>query len=215
MMKKIKQNQKMNQEEVWNALAEQWYHFRQRPFRDVASEIEKLSRKLAKGKILDIGCGNCRNLLPFSKKGFECYGIDFSSGMLKFAKHYCKKYGFKVKLKKARAEKLPFKSNSFDYVLNIATLHHLKKPEQEKAVKEMYRVLKPHRIAFITVWNKFPLSLFIKNRYEKWTKKGQAYYRYYYLFTPWELKSLLKKHGFEIIKSTCKKNIIFIVRKIL
>ncbi|UZE94270.1 MAG: class I SAM-dependent methyltransferase [Candidatus Pacearchaeota archaeon] len=207
---------KQNQEKVWDAIAEQWYHFRQRPFRDITAEIDKITSEFKPGKILDIGCGNCRHLLPFFKRGFDCYGIDFSSEMLKYAKEFSKKYDFKVKLKKAKAEKLPFKNKSFNYVLSVAVLHHLKKKEQEKAIKEIYRILKPGGIALVSVWNKYPLlSLFVKEKYEKWTVKGKTYYRYFYMFTSWELKKLLKKNGFEISKSKVGKNIILIVRKIL
>ncbi len=162
----------MQQEKVWDAIAWQWYHFRHQQFRDVAQEIKKLV-KLKKGKILEIGCGNCRNLKTFALAGFDCYGIDFSKEMLKYAKEYCKKYKFKVNLRKARAEKLPFKSNSFDYMLSIATLHHLKKKEQIKAVKEMWRVLKPKGIALVAVWNKKNKKA--NEQYISWRVKGKTY----------------------------------------
>lgn len=220
-----------DQEKIWDVLAEQWYHFRHWPFRDVAEEIKELTLLKrtetevsgapktegfhAKGKILEIGCGNCRNLLPFAKAGFDCYGIDFSKGMLKVAQDYMRKHNFEVKLEKAQAEKLHFRANTFDYILSIATLHHLNKKEQQKAVEEMHRVLKSRGIALIAVWNKFPLSLFVKQKYQTWTKAGKTHYRYYYYFTFWELKKLFLRNGFEILRSKVGKNIILVVRKIL
>ena len=211
-MKKQKQQSQQDQREVWDALAEQWFHFRQRPFRDVSEELENLSSSKP-GKILDIGCGSCRNLLPFAKKGFDCYGVDFSKEMLRYAGEYSKKYGFRVKFKIGKAQKLPFKSIWFDYCLSIALLHHLKREEQKWAVKEMWRVLKPKGIALVAVWNKRFFSLFAKNRYEKWTKAGKAYYRYYYFFTPRELKRLLELNGFEIVRQKIGKNIVMIAKK--
>jgi len=204
---------KPDQEKVWDALAEQWYHFRHQQFRDVGAELKDLSA-LKPGKILEIGCGSCRNLLPFAKQGFQCYGIDFSKNMLKYAREYCKKYNFNVILKKARAEKLPFSDNSFDYILSIATLHHLNRKEQELAVAEMTRVLKKNGIALVAVWNKFPMSLLVKEKYITWSVKGKVHWRYYYMFTPLELKRLLKKHGFEIIMCGCKKNITIVAKKL-
>ncbi|MEM4648100.1 MAG: class I SAM-dependent methyltransferase [Candidatus Pacearchaeota archaeon] len=197
-----------DQEKVWDAIAEQWYHFRQKQFEDVSKEIEKLA-KLKKGKILEIGCGNCRNLRTFGEKNFECYGIDFSKEMLKYAKKYCKKYNFKVKLKKARAEKLPFKDNSFDYILNIATLHHLNKKQQIECIKEMRRVLKNGGLALISVWNKKSKK---KYNYVPWQVKGKKYWRYYYFFTMSELKKLFKKYGFRILKEIKNKNLILLVK---
>jgi ubiquinone/menaquinone biosynthesis C-methylase UbiE len=213
-----------NQEKVWNALAEQWYHFRQQPFHDVQQELQNFAR-LKPGKILEIGCGNCRNLVFFYRFGFKCYGIDFSSDMIKQAKVYCKKFFLDIKLKKARAEKLPFPRNSFDYILDIATLHHLDKKEQEKSVKEMARVLKKGGFALVSVWKK-PFGKEIKvnknkkNRKEKtkeiylaWHIKNKTYWRYYYVFDIDELKNLFQKHGFKIINTMEDKNLTLLVRK--
>jgi len=210
-------NKEISQEEVWDALSEQWYHFRQQPFRDVNEELENFS-EMKKGKILDIGAGNCRNLMNFSKRGFECYGVDFSKEMIKQAKKFCKKYDFKVKLKKARAEKLPFLKNSFDYILNMATLHHLDKTKQEKAVKEMFRVLKKNGIALIAVWKK-PFGKEIKEMnvreyYLAWHIKDKTYWRYYYVFDMKELKNLFQESGFKILKEKEDKNLILLVEKL-
>ncbi len=204
-----------NQKDIWDKLAESWARLRQKPFRDIKNLLERISN-LKKGKILDVGCGNCRNLLIFAKKGFECYGIDFSKNMLKYAKEFCSKNKIKVNLKYGLAEKIPFKDNSFDYVLSIAVLHHLNTKElREKAVEEIYRVLKKKGIALISAWNKFPLCLFIKNKYIKWKVKDKIYYRYYYFFSYWELKRLLKKFNFRILNSSgwLNKNIWFLIEK--
>ena len=206
----------MEQKKVWDAIAEQWYHFRQKPFRDIAKELEKLSEK-EKGKILEIGCGNCRNLLVFAKKGFKCYGLDFSEKMLEFAKLFCEKHKIKVRLKLGVAEKLPYQNNFFDYCLSISLLHHLEtKEKRRKAVEEMFRVLKPNGLAFVSVWNLFPLSLFVKNKMVKWQKEGKVFYRYYYLFLPFELKNLLRKAGFKVLRSSklFGKNIWFLAKKL-
>lgn len=205
----------MEQKEVWDELAEQWYHFRQRPFRDISKEIGEMI-KLRKGTILDIGCGNCRNLSEFAKNRFECYGIDFSKEMLKYAKQFCDKNKIKVNLKYGLAEKIPFKNNFFDYCLSIAVLHHLEtKEKRQRGLKEIYRILKRDGIALISVWNKLPLNLFIKNKYFKWRKAGKAYYRHYYYFTYWELKRAIKKTGFKILKDSgvFGKNIWFLAKK--
>ena len=97
-------------------------------------------------------------------------------------------------------------------------LHHIEKAKaREKSLKEMYRVLKPKGIAFITVWNKLQWKFFFKPKddYIGWTIKGKTYYRYYHFFSYWELKRLLKEAGFRIIDSSgifCK-NLCFLVQK--
>ncbi len=197
----------MNQQQVWNKIAESWSNFRQRP----SKIAEELSKKWKPGKILDIGCGNCRNLFPFYKNNFTCYGIDFSEEMIKQAKKFIKKNKIKINLKIADAESLPFKNNFFDYCLSLAVLHHVK--NKEKAVKELYRVLKLNGKAVFCVWNKLQLKFLFKKKesYIKWGK----YPRYYYFFSYFELKNLLKKSGFKILKSNFfGKNICFILQKV-
>jgi len=205
-----------NQEHVWNEIAKQWFHFRQRPFKDLDSILNKAAAWKS-GKILDIGCGSCRNLLPFAKAGFHCSGIDFSKEMLKFAKQFADENKFKVELKQARAEKLPFKDNSFDYALSIATLHHLNKEEQIQALQEMFRVLKKDGKAIITVWNKLQWRFIFKKKelLIPWNVQGKTYKRYYYMFNFKELKNLLKKTGFKILKTPGMfgRNISFVVKK--
>lgn len=206
-----------NQQNVWDALAKQWHRYRQRQWKDIEIIINSLGWK--PGKILEIGCGNCRNLLTFAQRGFDCYGIDFSKEMLKYAKEFCKKNKIKIKLKKAKAESLPFPNNSFDYVLSIALLHHLKKSEQLKAVNEMFRILKPGGKAIATVWNKlnpkFWKFLFKKETFIPWRIDNKVYRRYYYFFNFWELKKMLKDRGFKIVKSSSifSRNIILVIKK--
>src|SRR3990167_9572227 len=103
----------MNQEQVWNSIVDSWNNFRQKPYE---KELSLLNWK--KGKLIDIGCGNCRNLLSF--KNLELYGIDFSSKMLEKAKIFCNKNKLKVNLKKSDMRKIPFGDNFFDYCLSLA-----------------------------------------------------------------------------------------------
>lgn len=209
-MKQQNQDQKV----VWDAIAKQWFHFRQMPFKDVEKWLSFLV-SMKRGKILEVGCGNCRNLLPFARKEFDCYGIDFSKKMLEHAKLFCDKHNIKVKLRLSDATKLPFKNNTFDYVLVIAVLHHLNRQQQKKALQEIKRVLKPNGLALISVWNKHKVFK-PKQVYVPWHVAGKTYYRYYYLFNFFELRRLLKKKGFRIIKSNKffdfdQKNLVFLV----
>jgi len=199
----------MEQEKVWNCVAQGWYGFRHWPNPHL---VKELAEKWKPGKILDIGCGNCRNLMPFAKKGFGCDGIDFSKEMIKYSEKYCDKHKFKVNLKIADAKKLPFKDNTFDYVLFIASLHCIKK-DREEALLEMKRVMKKNGLALITVWNKLQKEFLFKPNdiYVRWGKHE----RYYHIFKPWELSKLLKKTGFKIIKKNLfGRELHFIVKKV-
>ena len=206
-----------SQKEVWNALAEQWHQFRQKPFPDVAKRIDSFATGWKPGKILEVGCGNCRNLVLFAKNGFECFGIDFSLAMLDWAKEYITKQKISVNLKRAEAEKLPFPDEFFEYELSMAVLHHLETEDaRQQAVLEIKRTLKPGGKAVITVWNKLQSKFLFKAKdmFIPWKVKGRTYQRYYHLFTRWELSRLLKNSGFRILKAnTLGKNLIFEVQK--
>lgn len=195
----------MEQEKVWDLIARDWSRLRKGKFKEVYWFISKYVR--GKGKVLEIGCGNGRNLIPFIKKGFEAYGIDFSSEMLKEARKFCPK----AKYKKSDMRKLPFEDNYFDYVLSIASLHHVRKSEE--ALREMKRVMKDDGMGLITVWNKWQGRFLFKKK-ESYIKFGK-YRRYYYLYNYFELMSLVNKAGFNVVKSRgiFRKNLVFVVEK--
>tara|TARA_Y100000034_G_scaffold127391_1_gene180117 strand:- start:1599 stop:2213 length:615 start_codon:yes stop_codon:yes gene_type:complete len=202
-----------NQKNIWNSLAEQWNRFRSKPFPET---VFYLSRTWKKGKILDIGCGNGRNLVPFAEKDFNCEGADFSIEMVKSAKVKFKKLGLKCKLYTSNMTKLPFKDNSLDYLMCIASFHHLNKLDQEKALKEFKRILKPEGKMYITSWNKWQTKFLFgkKEVFVPWKVGDKTYQRYYYLFNYFEFKRLLGKYfKIENSKGIFGKNIELIVRK--
>ena len=193
-----------NQNKVWNNIAEKWSNFRQKPEKTAV----ELSEAWEPGKILDVGCGNCRNLLPFSK--FDCYGVDFSGNMIKEAKKFVSKKNMKVNLKVGDVTKLPFKDENFDYLLSFSMLHHLKNPE--KGVKEISRVLKIGGKAYISIWNKMQLKFLFRSK-ETYVKFGNEE-RYYNFVSFFEMIKLLKKYNFTILDSKMLgKNLEFLVEK--
>ena len=209
-MKFNKFNNEDDQERIWDAIAEQWFHFRQQRNVDVEYFFNRYCKnKGEKCSILDIGCGNSRNLLNFAKSGFKCYGIDFSKEMIRFSHRFIKRHNIKVILKKANMLKIPFKDNYFDYALMVASLHHIKEEDHLKALKELNRVLKRKGISIVSVWKK-PL----KDACTSWKVKDKIYDRYYYFFKEQELKDLILKAGFKILEDYSNKNIVFIVKKI-
>lgn len=194
----------MNQKKIWNNIAEKWSNFRQKPEKK-AVELSKIWKP---GKILDVGCGNCRNLIPFKK--FDCYGIDFSENMIDESKKYISKKNIKVNLKIGDINKLPFKDNSFDYVIAFAMLHHLKNPEI--GVKEIHRVLKKKGQAYISIWNKMQLRFLFRKK-ETYVNFGKEK-RYYHFISFLEMRRLLKKYDFKILNSKLLgRNLEFLVEK--
>jgi len=196
-----------NQSKVWDKIAPDWHKYR----RDPKNLPETLAQQ--KGKILDLGSGSGRSLINLKTKG-EMYLVDFSKEMIKLAKKRAKKYNINSKFFVSDITNLPFKDNFFDFAICMAVLHCIPtKEKREKAVKELFRVLKSGSIAKIAIWNKDSERYKgkPKEKFIAWKGEGK---RYYYLYDEKEVHNLFKKVGF-IVKKTWEpnKNIIFIVQK--
>lgn len=210
----MKQN---NQEEIWDGIAKSWNEFRIKPIDEVVDFLKDKN-----GKILDLGCGNGKH---FPCMNGEIYGIDFSENMLKHAKEFAEKNNIKINLKKSSASDLPFEDNFFDSAIFVAVLHCIpEKENREKALKELFRVLKPRAEAWISVWdkNQEKFRSIGKETTIPWKSDGKEHMRYYYLYDAVEFVNLLKKAGFEILQMNnsenpngfySKKNIDVIARK--
>ena len=104
--------------------------------------LEENKLKMA-GPILDLGCGNGRNSIYFSEKGYKVYALDFIESVLERLKERTRgNKNIKV-ITHALPAPLPFKENSVGLVLDLTTTISLDQKELVKAKKEIYRVLKP------------------------------------------------------------------------
>lgn len=95
-------------------------------------EVGFITSNLKWGSTLDVACGTGRLAFIDNYKG-----IDFSEEMIKEAS---KKYPSKS-FKLGDARNLPFKDNSFDNVVALRLILHLK--DWKKVLSEMRRVCKP------------------------------------------------------------------------
>ena len=95
-------------------------------------------------KVLDLGCGTGRLSIQISKKVKEVVGVDFSKEMLNIAKEKSKQISNIYYKYLAITKKLPFKDKSFDKILSILVVNHIKR--LDKLLKEIYRLLKPRGI---------------------------------------------------------------------
>ena len=128
----------------------------------------------------------------------------------------------------ADARHLPYHDETFNWAIAVAAYHHIKdKEDRLKAMKELWRVLKPDGEAFITVWNRWQPRFWFhrRNVLVPWRTRDRTLYRYYYLFSHYELERLVKKAGFEVLKSfpenayrfpvkTFSRNICLLVRRV-
>lgn len=109
--------------------------------------------KAKKGmKVLDVGCGTGNFSIKLAKMGCEVVGIDVSEEMLKVAEAKVREEGLNIKFYKMDAHQMEFEDNTFDGVLSVTAFEFLKEPE--KAIEEIFRVLKPNGQLLIGTINK-------------------------------------------------------------
>jgi len=185
--------------EIFNQIAPGWYNFRH--WSIFRSELDTLAQRWQTGRLLNLGCAHGPDFLSFAQS-FELYGVDFSREMLGFARKYAQKFDFPVNLVVANVTRLPYRDETFDWAISVATYHHLKREQQSAALHELRRVLKPGGEAFITVWNRWQPRFWFSSKETSvpWRTGDRALHRYYYLFSYPELVSMVKKSGFEVLQ---------------
>jgi ubiquinone/menaquinone biosynthesis C-methylase UbiE len=156
--------------------------------------------------VLDIGCGNGKNMAIRPDVTFK--GVDLSDELVKI----CKNKGLDVI--ESNMTSLPFSDNSFDCFTAVASYHHLSDDEsRQKALGEMYRILKDDGQGLIVVWameqpDDSTFNFKQKDERVKWScrKTGNVYWRYYHIYqsddlineiTRLEPRFKIKKSGWE------------------
>lgn len=95
------------------------------------------------GDVLEVGIGTGGNLVYYPNSINSLTGIDFSQGMLKYAKEKSLKMKFKfpVEVVEGDIQELPFPDNTFDAI--VATCVFCSVPDPVKGFQELKRVCKP------------------------------------------------------------------------
>ncbi len=187
--------------DIFNQIAPGWYGYRH--WSIFRPELEALAERWQRGRLLNLGCAHGPDFLPF-REAFELYGLDFSLKMLEFARKYEAKFNLDINLLLSDITYLPFTDQTFDWVIAVATYHHVKGSQNRKlALGELRRVLKPGGEAFIAVWNRWQRRFWFKPKevIVPWRTGDKEMGRYYYLFSYSELENLVRQVGFEVLRS--------------
>lgn len=115
-------------------------------------------------KGLDIGCGEGYNTRIAAKKGAHLTAIDISKKFIQFAIDVEEKDPLGIIYQIASAIDLPFPDNNFDFVM--ATMSLMDVANNEKAIAEAYRVLKPHSFFQFSITHPFTSSIWKWERNE-------------------------------------------------
>lgn len=116
-------------------------------------------------RVLDVGCGTGAVLDFLREKGYQVEGVDNNAEAIE----YCRAKGLHVSM--GAAEGMNYPDESFDVVLALDVLEHLK--DDRAALKEIFRVLKKggHLIATVpahqSLWSYHDVALHHHRRYSR------------------------------------------------
>jgi len=119
-------------------------------------------------RILDLACGQGRHTIEFYKRGYrEIEGIDLSEYLIRKAKQRAKKEGLKIKFRKGDARNLPYKDNTFDYVLILGNSfgYFSNASDDYKVLREVFKVLKPYGTLLLDIAD----GNYVRNHYKPYT----------------------------------------------
>ena len=105
---------------------------------------------VARGKrVLEVGCGTGLVLEKVARQAGSAVGVDLSSGMLRHAR------ARGLDVHEGNATALPFRDAEFDVAYSFKVLAHV--PDIDRAVAELFRVVKPGGHVLLEVYNRASL----------------------------------------------------------
>jgi len=112
--------------------------------------LRRAAGQLRGQRVLDLGCGGGLLAEPLSRAGARVTGIDLSASALAVAREHAARSDLRIEYIQARAERLPFRTASFDIVVAFDVLEHL--DDLPAAIAEISRVLRPRgRLVYDTM----------------------------------------------------------------
>ncbi|NIV34330.1 MAG: methyltransferase domain-containing protein [Anaerolineae bacterium] len=102
--------------------------------------------------VLDIGCGSGRHVVHFAKQGFRALGLDISPTGLRLAQAWMREEGHEPGYALGDTRRpLPFRDDCVEGVFSVQVIHHARIAAVRLAIREIWRVLVPGGLAFVTV----------------------------------------------------------------
>ncbi|GMT41331.1 MAG: hypothetical protein IEMM0001_2066 [bacterium] len=130
----------------WEAISRGYeQHFSGLTTQSVTAVLDAAAVK-SDSRVLDVCCGPGMLTAAALARGAQTVGIDFSAEVVKIASSNVPD----AAIHKGDAQSLPFADTSFDAVVCGFGIIHV--PDPQKALSEMYRVLKPDGRVAVSVW---------------------------------------------------------------
>ncbi len=149
------------------------------------NEISTLAASRERLKLLDAGCGTGGTFawIARSHPGFDLHGVDLSP----LALEHTKRRGFE-NMMASSVETLPYPDDSFDGLISLDVLYH-EGLDEEKALAEFFRVLKPNGFLILNL----PAFEMLRGRHDIAVGGARRY-------TANQISHSMVRHGFRIGK---------------
>jgi len=156
-------------------------------------KINQLINNTQYTSVLDVGCGDGKELKRYAKDTVSGCGLDTNLDKIKSVKNNTSNCCFVC----ADVQNLPFKDETFDLVTATEVIEHL--PDHNRFLNEVYRVLKPNGFLIISTPNQLQISSLMMKIVEFITnKKFLDAPDHISKVTPIKLKKELERAGFEV-----------------
>lgn len=155
---------------LWNY---QWRIFSQKIYlktnEGVIKEILKITDGDLRGKkILEVGAGSGSDVIDLTKKGAQCFALDFSKESINVCQKLAEQERVNIKTFLADCRQIPIESNYFDLVFSVGLVEHFKDPVP--ILREQLRVLKKGGFLIIDVPQKYNFYTIVKHLRMKFDK---------------------------------------------
>jgi ubiquinone/menaquinone biosynthesis C-methylase UbiE len=111
-------------------------------------------------EVLEIGTGNGADAAMFALHGARYTGVDLTEAALDATRKHFSVLGLTGTFRRENAEALSFPDESFDWVYSHGVLHHT--PNTQRAVDEVWRVLKRGGKATVMLYHKHSFNYFFR-----------------------------------------------------
>ncbi len=125
-----------------------------------------------KSKMLDVGCGSGRAAISLHQKGYKVIGVDITPKMIDTAKAIASSKNIDIDYVVGDAINLKFSENYFDGSIfaNNGWVQIPGKENRQKALSEIYRVIKPGGYFILTAHLRYYSGIYLFFWIKNWVK---------------------------------------------
>lgn len=165
--------------------------------------LELINKYFKGGKILDIGANPFHIIFCLKQLGFDVTGVDINPDPFK---SFINKYDLIIDKTNIETTKLPYKNNTFDFIIFTEVFEHLR-INPIYTLNEIHRVLKPGGILLLTTPNLYAIhKIFMFNLGKSFNDAYDEFekiYTYGYVghireYSAREVRRFLEKTNFKI-----------------